>query len=110
MGLSDGRSPNSFWNIPTDRTKVDRSGLQWDGSSAIVGFEDDRIHYELFANSAEDAEKILEKSQQRIATYGEKQTSTVNVKHDNRSLRFELATWCNANIHSWHDGKIVRRP
>ncbi len=56
------------------------------------GFEDSRIHYELFANSSEDAEKILQKSQDRIAAYGEEKTSKVTVKADGRAIRFDLAT------------------
>ena len=61
------------------------------------GFEDSRIHYELFANSSEDAAKVLEKSQQRIETYGEEKTSKVTVIADGRALQFELAT-VGANI------------
>ena len=57
-----------------------------------VGFSDDRIHYELFSNSAEDSEKMLEKAQQRIDTYGEEKTSKVTVVADGRSLMFDLAT------------------
>lgn len=56
------------------------------------GFDDSRIHYELFANSSEDAEKILEKSQERIAAYGENKTSKVTVVADGRAINFELAT------------------
>ena len=55
------------------------------------GFDDSRIHYELFANSSEDAEKILEKSQERIAAYGENKTSKVTVVADGRAINFELA-------------------
>lgn len=61
------------------------------------GFDDSRIHYELFANSSEDAAKVLEKSQQRIETYGEEKTSKVTVIADGRALQFELAT-VGANI------------
>ena len=56
------------------------------------GFEDSRIHYELFANSSEDSKKILQKSQQRIAAYGEQKTSQVTVKADGRTISFDLAT------------------
>lgn len=57
-----------------------------------VGFTDERIHYELFANSSADAATLLEKSQQRIDTYGEEKTSKVTVIVDGRALQFELAT------------------
>lgn len=57
-----------------------------------VGFDDSRIHYELFSNSAEDSEVILEKSQQRIETYGEEKTSKVTVISGGRSIMFDLAT------------------
>lgn len=56
------------------------------------GFDDSRIHYELFANSSEDSEKLLEKSQHRIATYGEEKSSKVTVKADGRGIKFDLAT------------------
>ncbi len=56
------------------------------------GFDDSRIHYELFANSSEDSEKILQKSQERIAAYGEEKTSKVTVKADGRAISFDLAT------------------
>ncbi|NKB78245.1 MAG: 2Fe-2S iron-sulfur cluster binding domain-containing protein [Gammaproteobacteria bacterium] len=55
-----------------------------------AGFDESRIHYELFTNSAEDSEKAMEKSQLRIATYGEQKTSSVTVKSDSRSIQFEL--------------------
>lgn len=61
------------------------------------GLDDACIHYELFANSSEDAAKVLEKSQQRIETYGEDKTSKVTVIADGRALQFELAT-VGANI------------
>ncbi|MEZ5534851.1 MAG: 1,2-phenylacetyl-CoA epoxidase subunit PaaE [Thiolinea sp.] len=57
-----------------------------------VGFEDSRIHYELFSNSAEDTEQRLQKSRQRLDEYGEDKTSKVTVIADGRSLSFELAT------------------
>jgi len=57
-----------------------------------VGFDDTRIHYELFTNSADDSKTVLEKSQQRIENYGEDKTSKVTVVSDGRSLQFDLAT------------------
>lgn len=57
-----------------------------------VGFDDSRIHYELFSNSSEDTEKVLEKAQQRIETYGEEKTSKVTVISDGRAISFDLAT------------------
>lgn len=57
-----------------------------------VGFEDSRIHYELFSNSAEDSEILLEKAQQRVEKYGEEKTSKVTVVSDGRALSFQLAT------------------
>lgn len=56
------------------------------------GLNDAQIHYELFANSSEDAEKVLQKSQQRIADYGEEKTSKVTLVADGRSINFRLAT------------------
>ena len=56
------------------------------------GLEDERIHYELFASSSADAATMLEKSQQRIDTYGEEKTSKVTVIADGRALQFDLAT------------------
>lgn len=56
------------------------------------GFDDSSIHYELFANSSEDSQTILEKKQQRIAEYGERKLSKVTVISDARALQFELAT------------------
>ena len=56
------------------------------------GLSDDQIHYELFSNSSEDSEKILQKAHQRIETYGEEKTSRVTVIADGRSIAFELAT------------------
>ncbi|MEZ5476581.1 MAG: 1,2-phenylacetyl-CoA epoxidase subunit PaaE [Thiolinea sp.] len=57
-----------------------------------VGFDDEHIHYELFSNSAEDSEKMLEKAQQRIEQYGEEKTSKVTVIADGRAISFDLAT------------------
>jgi len=56
------------------------------------GLDDANIHYELFANSAEDSEAVLQKSQQRVDTYGEDKTSKVTVIADGRSIAFDLAT------------------
>ena len=56
------------------------------------GLDDSKIHYELFANSSEDAERILEKSQERIAAYGESKTSKVTIVADGRAINFKLAT------------------
>ncbi len=56
------------------------------------GLNDSQIHYELFANSSEDSKAILEKSQKRIADYGEEKTSKVTVVSDARSIQFDLAT------------------
>lgn len=57
-----------------------------------VGFDDSRIHYELFSNSSKDTEKLLEKAQQRIETYGEEKTSKVTVISDGRAINFDLMT------------------
>jgi ring-1,2-phenylacetyl-CoA epoxidase subunit PaaE len=56
------------------------------------GLSDDQIHYELFSNSSEDSEKILQKAHQRIETYGEEKTSKVTVIADGRSIAFDLTT------------------
>lgn len=56
------------------------------------GLSDDSIHYELFANSPEDAAAMLEKSRQRIDTYGEEKVCKVTVIADGRSISFDLAT------------------
>ncbi len=58
----------------------------------IEGLTDAQIHYELFANSAEDSQKILQKAQQRIEEFGEEKTSKVTVVADGRSIMFDLAT------------------
>lgn len=55
------------------------------------GLDADRIHYELFATSSEDVERILEKSQQRIAEYGEEKTSEVTITAGGRSIKITLA-------------------
>lgn len=56
------------------------------------GLSENSIHYELFANSSEDAAKMLEKSRQRIDTYGEEKVCKVTVVADGRSISFDLAT------------------
>ena len=56
------------------------------------GLEDSQIHFELFANSSEDSQQILEKNQQRIDTYGEDKLSQVSVIADGRTVEFDLAT------------------
>ncbi len=58
----------------------------------LEGLSNEQIHYELFANSAADSKKMLEKAQQRIAEYGEEKTSKVTVVADGRSVMFDLAT------------------
>lgn len=56
------------------------------------GLSDSKIHYELFASSAEDSQKILNKAQQRIQEYGEDKTSQITIVAGGRSIRFGLAT------------------
>jgi ring-1,2-phenylacetyl-CoA epoxidase subunit PaaE len=56
-----------------------------------MGFDDSRIHYELFTSSSEDSKAALEKYNQRIAEYGEQKTSNVTVIAGGRSINFELA-------------------
>lgn len=56
------------------------------------GLSEDQIHYELFSNSSEDSEKVLQKAQRRVETYGEEKTSKVTVVADGRSISFKLAT------------------
>lgn len=56
------------------------------------GLDENAIHYELFANSSEDAAAMLEKSRQRIDTYGEEKVCKVTVIADGRSISFDLAT------------------
>ncbi len=57
-----------------------------------MGFDDTRIHYELFTSSADDSKAALEKYNQRIADYGEQKTSTVSVIAGGRTVNFNLAT------------------
>tara|TARA_R110002110_G_C13470525_1_gene721013 strand:+ start:131952 stop:133043 length:1092 start_codon:yes stop_codon:yes gene_type:complete len=54
-----------------------------------VGVEEENIHYELFASSAEDARAVVEKHHARVKEYGGK-TSEVTVRVDGRSSTFEL--------------------
>jgi len=57
-----------------------------------MGFDESRIHYELFTSSSEDSRVALEKYSQRIADYGEQKTSEVTVVSGGRSINFDLAT------------------
>jgi ring-1,2-phenylacetyl-CoA epoxidase subunit PaaE len=54
-----------------------------------VGVEEDHIHYELFASSAEDARAVVEKHHARAKEYAGK-TSEVTVVMDGRSISFDL--------------------
>ncbi len=54
------------------------------------GLDQSFIHYELFASSLEDSEKILEKTQERIDTYGEDSASKVTIIADGRTIDFQL--------------------
>jgi len=55
-----------------------------------VGAEESRIHYELFASSAEDAETVIRKHHARALEHGDK-TSEVAIVMDGRASSFELA-------------------
>jgi ring-1,2-phenylacetyl-CoA epoxidase subunit PaaE len=72
-----------------------------------MGFDDSRIHYELFTSSSEDSKAALEKYNQRIADYGEQKTSNVTVVAGGRSINFDLATVgeniLDAGIHNGMD-------
>ena len=57
-----------------------------------MGFDESRIHYELFTSSSDDSQKALEKYHERIEKYGEDNTSNVTVISDGRSLLFNLST------------------
>ena len=57
-----------------------------------MGFDESRIHYELFTSSSEDSMAALEKYTQRIAEYGEQKTSNVKIIAGGRSIDFDLAT------------------
>lgn len=56
-----------------------------------VGAREDRIHYELFASAAEDAQAVLQKHHARALEHGDKQ-SQVSIIADGRASQFELAT------------------
>ncbi|MEM7292088.1 MAG: 2Fe-2S iron-sulfur cluster-binding protein, partial [Pseudomonadota bacterium] len=56
------------------------------------GLAESNIHFELFANSSADAKAILQKTQQRIETYGEQKSSEVTIVSDGRAVKFALAT------------------
>ena len=58
----------------------------------IEGLKDEKIHYELFASSSEDAQLSIDKAKQRIGKYGEEKTSKVTLIADGRSAEFDLAT------------------
>lgn len=72
-----------------------------------MGFDDSRIHYELFTSSSEDSQVALEKYTKRIAEYGEEKTSEVTVISGGRSTNFELSAVgeniLDAGIHSGLD-------
>ncbi len=53
------------------------------------GISDARIHYELFAASADDARQVVAKHQERARAYGGK-TSQVTMVRDGRSTSFEV--------------------
>ena len=55
-----------------------------------VGVEEDHIHYELFASSAEDARAVVEKHHARAKEYAGK-TSEVSVVMDGRRSTFDLS-------------------
>ena len=55
-----------------------------------VGATEEKIHYELFASSAEDARAVVEKHHARAREYGGK-TSDVTVIMDGRAIQFELS-------------------
>jgi ring-1,2-phenylacetyl-CoA epoxidase subunit PaaE len=72
-----------------------------------MGFDDKRIHYELFTSSADDSVAAMEKYTQRIAEYGEQITSKVKVIAGGRSISFDLAAVgeniLDAGIHNGMD-------
>ena len=55
-----------------------------------VGAEESKIHFELFASSAEDAQTVIKKHHARALEHGDK-TSDVSILVDGRSSQFELA-------------------
>lgn len=72
-----------------------------------MGFDESRIHYELFTSSSEDSKAALEKYTQRIAEFGEQKTSEVTVIAGGRSISFDLAAVgeniLDAGIHNGMD-------
>jgi ring-1,2-phenylacetyl-CoA epoxidase subunit PaaE len=54
------------------------------------GLDQSCINYELFASSIKDSEKIIEKTQERIDTYGEDLICKVTLIADGRSIDFQL--------------------
>lgn len=56
-----------------------------------VGVEESNIHYELFASSAEDAKRVIEKHHARAREYGQK-VSEVTIVADGRGSTFDLST------------------
>lgn len=54
-----------------------------------VGASEENIHYELFASSAEDARRVVEKHHARAKAHGGK-VSQVTMMMDGRSVEFEL--------------------
>ena len=55
-----------------------------------VGVAEENIHYELFASSAEDAQRVIEKHHERAKEYSGK-TSDVTIIMDGRGVQFELS-------------------
>lgn len=55
------------------------------------GIDETLIHYELFASSAEDAQRVIEKHHERAREYSGK-TSDVTIIMDGRGVQFELAS------------------
>ena len=72
-----------------------------------MGFDDSRIHYELFTSSADDSVVAMGKYTQRIAEYGEQKTSKVKVIAGGRSISFDLSAVgeniLDAGIHNGMD-------
>ena len=56
-----------------------------------AGIEEERIHFELFFASAEDARQVIDKHHARATQYGD-QVCEVVVRADGRETSFELAT------------------
>ncbi len=56
-----------------------------------TGLPDSQIHYELFANSPEEARQRLEKAEERLRKYGAEDTSVITMKINGRSTQFNLA-------------------